>query len=91
LVLFLSKARALLLAATQAEPTPSGGFFHKTIRVYGNVEQGVISLGVKGTVKKLKTKSDDDCSDAFYIECNRDWHESAVFIWRCFESLSSRA
>jgi hypothetical protein len=27
------------------------GFFHKTIRVYGNVEKGMISLSVKGNVK----------------------------------------
>jgi hypothetical protein len=34
----------------EIQPEESG-FFHKTIRVYGNVEKGVISLGVKGIVK----------------------------------------
>jgi hypothetical protein len=33
----------------EIQPEESG-FFHKTIRVYGNVEKGVISLGVKGEV-----------------------------------------
>jgi hypothetical protein len=34
----------------EIQPEESG-FFHKTIRVYGNVEKGVISLSVKGTVE----------------------------------------
>jgi hypothetical protein len=41
----------------EIQPEESG-FFHKTVRVYGNIEKGVISLGVKGTVKEqLTTKS----------------------------------